>query len=45
MEHLLKQAIKLRNEKKYAQSREILIGLTNFTRMQKYYINALGYMM
>ncbi|PDZ16998.1 hypothetical protein CON07_03115 [Bacillus sp. AFS094611] len=32
MEHLLKQAIKLRNEKKYAQSREILIGLTNFTR-------------
>ncbi|AYF06995.1 MULTISPECIES: tetratricopeptide repeat protein [Bacillus] len=32
MEHLLKQAIKLRNEKKYAQSKEILIGLTNFTR-------------
>ncbi|EJR63359.1 hypothetical protein IIO_02096 [Bacillus cereus VD115] len=32
MEHLLKQAIKLRNEKKYAQSREILIGLTNFTK-------------
>ncbi|PER25962.1 hypothetical protein CN490_19730 [Bacillus cereus] len=32
MEHLLKQAIKLRDEKKYAQSREILIGLTNFTR-------------
>ncbi|PES99530.1 hypothetical protein CN491_01365 [Bacillus cereus] len=32
MEHLLKQAIKLRNDKKYAQSREILIGLTNFTR-------------
>ncbi|MED1115629.1 tetratricopeptide repeat protein [Bacillus paramycoides] len=32
MEQLLKQAIKLKNEKKYAQSREILIGLTNFTR-------------
>ncbi|HDR7778472.1 TPA: tetratricopeptide repeat protein [Bacillus tropicus] len=32
MEHLLKQAIKLRKEKKYAQSKEILIGLTNFTR-------------
>ena len=32
MEHLLKQAIKLRNDKKYAQSREILIGLTHFTR-------------
>ncbi|KFM99530.1 tetratricopeptide repeat protein [Bacillus clarus] len=32
MEQLLKQAIKLRNEKKYAQSREILMGLTNFTR-------------
>ena len=32
MEQLLKQAIKLKNEKKYVQSREILIGLTNFTR-------------
>ncbi|PGO79452.1 hypothetical protein CN980_06055 [Bacillus cereus] len=32
MEHLLKQAIKLRNEKKYAQSKEMLIGLTNFTK-------------
>ena len=31
MEHLLKQAIKLRNEK-YAQSKEMLIGLTNFTK-------------
>ena len=45
MEHLLKQAIKLRNEKKYAQSKEMLIGLTNLQRMQKYCISVRGYMM
>ncbi|MBE5108401.1 tetratricopeptide repeat protein [Bacillus thuringiensis] len=32
MEQLLKQAIKLRNEKKYTKAKEILIGLTNFTK-------------
>ncbi|ENQ3080128.1 tetratricopeptide repeat protein [Bacillus cereus] len=32
MENLLKKAIQLRNEKKFAQSREILLSLTNFTQ-------------
>ncbi|MGG2015037.1 tetratricopeptide repeat protein [Bacillus sp. S10(2024)] len=32
MENLLKKAIQLRNENKFAQSREILLSLTNFTQ-------------
>ena len=44
MEHLLKQAIKLRNEKKYAQSKEMLIGLTNFTKDAEVLYQC-GYMM
>lgn len=32
MENLLKKAIQLRNEKEFAQSREILLDLTNFTQ-------------
>ncbi|PEZ06998.1 hypothetical protein CN326_09520 [Bacillus sp. AFS018417] len=32
MENLLKKAIQLRNEKKFVQSREILLSLINFTQ-------------
>lgn len=32
MKQLFEQAIQFRNEKKYAQARDILIGLTNFTQ-------------
>ncbi|MGG0188481.1 tetratricopeptide repeat protein [Bacillus rhizoplanae] len=32
MENLLKKAIQLRNERKFVQSKEILLGLINFTQ-------------
>lgn len=32
MENILKKAIQLRNEQRFVQSREILLGLTNFTQ-------------